>query len=57
MSAHCRYQAGTYIHAADAPITPSIPKEAYAKLPTKMIKKPCDVRRYAEDGAASEGFT
>ncbi len=30
--------------------------EAYAKLPTKMIKKICDLRRRVEDGTASEGF-
>jgi hypothetical protein len=32
------------------------PQEAYAKLPAKMIKKLCDLRRHAVGGAASEGF-
>jgi len=31
-------------------------QESYAKLPMKMIKKLSDLRRYAADGAASEGF-
>ncbi len=31
-------------------------QEAYSKLPIKMIKQVCDLRRRAEGSAAAEGF-